>query len=95
MKPFAQVLDVPASWATYVAMATFLGDDVPDGLLVHAAGRTDEGFRTIELWSSKGAWDEFSSQGLVELRSWYRERAGASPTLRELEVEHIVRGERR
>jgi hypothetical protein len=49
----------------------------------------------IELWSSKGAWDDSSSQGLVELRNWYRDRAGARPTLRELEIEHIVRGERR
>ncbi len=89
--PYAQVLDVPASWETYLAVVRMLGENPPEGLLLHAAGRTDEGFRTIEVWRSRRAWEGVSSERLDAVLAGHRERGGATPTLRELEIEHIVR----
>ena len=58
---YALVEDVAASWDTYLERIAELGDGdpVPDGLLVHVAGPTDEGFRVIEIWESRAARERF------------------------------------
>ena len=49
---YACVQDVPASWETYLEIVEGLRE-APAGLLIHAAGPTDEGFRMIEVWESR------------------------------------------
>lgn len=56
---YALVEDVPASWDTYLERIKTLAGSRPEGLLVHLAGPTDEGFRIIELWESKAASERF------------------------------------
>jgi hypothetical protein len=58
---YAIVEDVTASWEQYQRFADALAGQTPAGLIVHAAGRTDEGFRIIEIWESEGAWRSFAS----------------------------------
>jgi hypothetical protein len=59
--------------------------EVP-GLIVHAAGMTSEGFRTIDVWASRAAWErnrmdvEPTVEGLL-----------APTVVRELHVDHLVR----
>jgi hypothetical protein len=76
------VQDVPASWTTYLLGAQ--GEERrPDGLLLHAAGPTDEGFRVIDVWESRAAWERFRD----------RQPSGfegpAHSTLRDLEVHDL------
>lgn len=88
---YAVVQDVPASWETYGRIADALGDEVPEGLLVHVAGRTDEGFRMIDVWESKDAWGRFRDGRLQPIVDRH---VGGSPlhtTFRELAIEHLVR----
>jgi hypothetical protein len=59
---YAIVEDVAASWESYGVYAAALDGPAPDGLIVHAAGRTDEGFRIIELWESEEAWRRFAER---------------------------------
>jgi hypothetical protein len=83
---FAVVRDVAASWATYPSWG--LGRDgrhVP-GLILHAAGPTDEGVRTVDVWATRQQWrdhqrrcDEVLPSGLT-----------VPPTTRELVVVHLV-----
>jgi hypothetical protein len=88
--PYAVVQDVPASWEHYAELAHAISDPVPDGLILHVAGPTDEGFRTIEVWESRDAWQRFRDgrpgsvlpQGAVL----------APPTLRELDAFAAVSG---
>jgi len=86
---YAIVEDVAASWESYAPVAAALEASSPDGLILHAAGRTDEGFRIIELWESEEAWLAFA------------ERLGRSDgvhepyqVLRSLRPEHVVYGGR-
>ena len=44
-----------AGRATSGAEAADIERSLPDGLILHAAGRTDEGFRIIEVWESEDA----------------------------------------
>jgi hypothetical protein len=49
---YVVVRDIAASWASYPSWGLARdGEEVP-GLLLHAAGPTDEGVRTVEVWSS-------------------------------------------
>ena len=85
---YAVVQDVPASWEHYASYALALEGDVPAGLVVHAAGPTDEGFRMIDVWESRAAWHRFRTERLEPVsRTLPRQ-----PVSRELELEHVVVG---
>jgi hypothetical protein len=58
----------------YDAVNVKLGDDVPDGLIVHTSGRNEDGeFQIVDVWESREAHDRFS-QG----RLWDAIKAVAS-----------------
>ena len=50
---YAFVQDVAASWQQYELIAAATVEPVPDGLILHVAGPTDEGFRIIDVWRTK------------------------------------------
>ena len=80
---YALVEDVAASWESYERFAAGIERSQPDGLILHAAGRTDEGFRIIEVWESEEAWRRFAD-GL--------DRPNAQRFVRELQPTHLVLG---
>lgn len=86
---YAFVQDVAASWEQYERLAATVATQ-PDGLIVHVAGPTEEGFRIIEVWESEAAWERFETQ---------RPRAAEAPgppapppTFRTLRPRHVVYG---
>lgn len=82
---FAVVLDVAATWHDYHRMwPEAARRDVP-GLIVHAAGPTSEGFRTIDVWVSRAAW----LRNRLEVERTF-EGLLAPPVVRELHVDHLV-----
>ena len=86
---YVVVEDVAASWEQYGRFADALAGPAPAGLIVHAAGPTDEGFRIVAVWESEEAWRRFAD-GL--------EPAGAShaplQVFRALHPAHVVYGRR-
>jgi hypothetical protein len=90
--PYAFVEDIPASWEYYEPPAAVSGDQVPEGLILHVAGPTDEGFRTIDIWETREAWEEFRHNQLARVAPPFS-RVAAS-TLRELRALHTVHGGR-
>jgi hypothetical protein len=85
---YALVQDVPASWERFAAYAAALDGEAPAGLVVHVAGPTDEGFRTIGIWESEAAWRGFDAERLDALR------LGVTRPIvtRAFEVAHVVVG---
>lgn len=79
-------------FAVVAAAAAALGEPAPDGLILHVAGPTEEGFRTIDLWECEHAWGTFRSSRLQEatvaLWASFRPRS----TLRGLGPTNIVLG---
>ena len=53
---FAIVHDVAASWHDYAALREIVDDGGAAGLILHAAGATDGGFRTIDVWADQMLW---------------------------------------
>lgn len=87
--PYAFVEDIAASWEHYERFAAAFDGPLPDGLLLHAAGPTDEGFRIIGVWESEAAWDRFREARL----GGGTESVGEVPaTVRVLRPAHVVRG---
>ena len=76
MSFYAYVQDVAAEWESYEAIASALGDTAPEGMVMRVAGATDAGFRVIEVWESRGAWEAFRDS---QLRPVLRGLAGDAP----------------
>ena len=81
---YVLVEDVAASWERYEQLAAPLREATPAGLILHAAGRTDEGFRIVEVWESEDAWRRFAD--LLD--------DDTPHVVRALVPEHVVYGER-
>ncbi len=87
--PYVLVEDVAASWEAYESFAAGVVGRTPEGLILHAAGRTDEGFRIVEVWESEDAWRRFDDglEQFVDARF-----ASATRYLRDLRPTHLVLG---
>jgi hypothetical protein len=85
----AVVRDTAESWEDYRRLAAELGGEVPEGLLIHVAGRTAEGVREIEVWVSREALARYERErlGPAEQRA---PRPVRQPIVRELAVEHVL-----
>lgn len=59
---YVTVEDVSATWEQYERSFAALVDPVPAGLILHAAGKTDEGYRIVDVWESEAAWERFRSR---------------------------------
>ena len=81
------VEDVAASWERYAPIADALAGSAPVGLIVHAAGPTDEGFRIVGVWESEEAWLEFAA-----LLAAGADSSELSHVLRALRPEHVIYG---
>jgi hypothetical protein len=88
---YAFVQDVAASWGDYERFAAGLVEPVPEGLVLHLAGPTDEGFRIIDVWESEEAWKRFHAQRLAPAIAALGGPARPEPVFRELRVAHTVR----
>jgi hypothetical protein len=85
--PYAFVEDIAASWERYDRFAAAFDGPLPEGLLLHVAGPTDEGFRIIGVWESEADWDRFRSDRLDPGAEAVGE---VRPTVRVLRPAHVV-----
>ena len=88
---YALVKDIPASWEQYGGIARSL-ERLPQGLLLHIAGPTDEGIRIIEVWESEAAWRQFVADVENPLGSVDPD-VGKRSVVRYLRAAHLVIGE--
>ena len=89
---YAYVQDVPAAWDTYLGMAAVLGGAAPEGLVLHVAGPTEEGFRMIGIWDSRETWNRFRDARLRPIFEGLAADSRIQPTYRELNIAHVISG---
>ena len=85
-----------ATWEQYEAVTREVGDDAPEGLIVHAAGVYEGNrWRSVSVWESEEAFNRFRDERLMPavLRALGEEMAAAGPPPTEsFEAKHLVRG---
>ncbi len=91
-EPYVFVQDVAATWAEYERVRAQLLDPLPDGLLVHVAGPTDEGFRVVAVWRSERAWQAFDQERLQPAIAALGGPYVPQPRFRDLHPAHVVVG---
>ena len=89
--PYALVKDVFASWEHYREIERSL-EHLPQGLLLHVAGPTDEGIRIIEVWESEVAWRQFATE-LERALASVDPDVGPRTVVRDLRAAHLLIGE--
>ena len=67
-----------------------IGDDPPSGLIVHVAGPSDGGWRTIDVWETRADSERYACELLAPAlaRAGVRDRAEAAG----LDVHHLLYG---
>jgi len=89
---YAFVQDIPATWDAYLGIAEALGAAAPEGLVLHAAGPTEEGFRMIGIWDSRDMWNRFRDDRLRSILESLVAGSRVRPTYRELDIVHLLSG---
>jgi hypothetical protein len=64
---YAFIQDVPIDAELYADIRARLGDDTPDGLLVHVVQRLDDGLRYVDVWESEEQCTRFHDERLMPL----------------------------
>ena len=56
-----------ASWDDYesVSKALAVNDSPPEGLILHAAGEENGKWRSVDVWESEAAYEQFRDQRLM------------------------------
>jgi len=54
--------EVPANEQMYRQVKEAIGDEQPEGLVVHLVVQAEAGLRHIEVWESKADWDRFHAE---------------------------------
>ena len=81
-------------WDVYEQVARVVGDDPPEGLIVHAAGERDGRWCSVDVWESQEAHDRFVEERLLPAvrQALGDEAADADPPPHEaFDVKHLIR----
>jgi hypothetical protein len=89
---YAFVQDIASSWEQYERVAAGLTEPAPQGLILHLAGPTDEGFRIIAVWESEQAWQRFQIERLQPAVAALGGPSSPEATFRDLHAAHLVVG---
>jgi hypothetical protein len=61
---YAMLYDVPADEEMYRRVNKAIGDEMPEGLVVHLVLGAESGLRHIEVWDSQQDWQRFHDERL-------------------------------
>lgn len=94
---YACFYDVPADENFYRRVMAEMGDDEPEGLVLHLVVKRDGGLRHTEVWRAKQDWERFRRERVAPALEKVFEAAGFDespprPTEHEIEVVDIQTG---
>lgn len=92
--PYGIMLDVAAPVEVYDRIHAHLMEQGPrasEGLVMHVGHATESGFRVVEVWESREAYDRFTHELMVPMMTAMDpEHAGPQPVATEFEVRGLV-----
>jgi hypothetical protein len=92
---YAFMQDVPIDAAFYGRIADGLGEEVPEGMILHlAVVKPEGGLRYLDVWESEADWERFAKNRLHPivhgmLRDVFGDDIPAEPERTALDVVHV------
>ncbi len=83
-----------ATWEDYERVSQAVGDDPPEGLIVHAAGEEGGKWRSVSVWESEEDWNRFREGRLMPAvtKALGEQAVAAGPPPEEaFEAKHVVK----
>jgi hypothetical protein len=92
---FARTMDT--SWDDYERIAEAIGDEKPEGMVIHLAAPRDGGVTMLDVWESREAYERFRESRLMPAVASVvgEQRMAAGPPAAqtiELEAQHVMGG---
>ena len=85
-----------ATWDDYSKVREAMGDQVPDGLIYHAAGEAEGGtWQAVSIWESEGHFNRFREERILPAvgAALGDELANSGPPPSEsFEAKHVIAG---
>lgn len=89
---YATVMEFDVDLDTHRRIMDATGDDPIAGLIVHAAGPSEAGVRSIDVWESKEHSDRFFSDRLMPAIAGLQIAGGPPVRFEELDAPVLLRG---
>lgn len=77
--PYAYTQDVPIGFELYQQMRAELGEELPQGLIVHVVTATEQGLRYLDIWESEADCWRFVEERLHPVVGRIFARVGFQP----------------
>jgi hypothetical protein len=83
------------TWSDYQQLAGAVGDNIPDGLIYHAAGEQENGnWQSVSIWESESHFNRFRDERLLPVvrQTLGDDIAAAGPPPTEwFEAKHVLK----
>jgi hypothetical protein len=97
MMPYAFFYDVPGDERIYARVKAELGEEQPEGLVLHLVVKREDGLRHFKVWESRQKWERFEQERVAPAVARVLQAVGvvdppAPPEAHEMELIDIMKG---
>jgi hypothetical protein len=89
---YATLMEFDVDLDTHLKISAAAGDEPIKGLIVHAAGTSDNGVHSLDVWESKEDSDRFFAERLMPAMQSLNIGGGPPLGFQEFELPVVIRG---
>jgi len=89
---YGTIMEFDVDIETHRKIIEAVGDDPIDGLIVHAAGPSEAGVRSIDVWESKELSERFFGERLMPAMATLGIGGGPPLSVEEIDLPVVLRG---
>jgi hypothetical protein len=89
---YGTIMEFDVDLDTHLRIIEAAGEDPVDGLIVHAAGSSDAGIRSIDVWETKEQSERFFADRLMPAMASLDIPGGPPVSFEELDLPVVLRG---
>ena len=87
---YATVMEFDGDFDTHIKIGEAVGDAPVKGLIVHAAGPSDRGVHSLDVWESKEDSERFYIERMVPALQRMGLEGGPPLSFQEFELPHVL-----
>ena len=89
---YAVLMEFDVDLETHKKINDVLGDEPIDGMIVHAAGSSERGVYSLDVWESKAQADRFVGERLMPAIQALGIEGGPPLSFQEWDLPYVLRG---